>query len=83
MRYGERGIVNWNLDGSPIPKQIAAPVKGVGVPTEGEQSELTKEVPKVAIDTADAYFGDDFDADEEEAMIQAAIEIEKQASNTV
>lgn len=83
MRYGEKGVVNWNLDGSAMTKQTAAPVRGVGVPTKGEQSELNKESSKVAIDKADADFGDDFDADEEEAMIQAAIEIENQERNTV
>lgn len=74
MRYGERGIVNWNLDGSTMPKLNTAAVKKVDVPTEGEQSELKKD--KVEVD-----FGDEFDADEEEAMIQAAIEIEKREGN--
>lgn len=59
MRYGEGGEINWNLDGSKIPKQNNKPVEEV-----------------------DAGFGDEFDPDEEEAMIQAAIEIEKQEGNT-
>lgn len=79
MRYGERGIVNWNLDGSMMPKVNTVAVKKVGVPTEGEQSELNKESLKG--DKVDLYSGDEFDADEEEAMIQAAIEIEKREGN--
>lgn len=76
MRYGERGIVNWNLDGSTMPKLNAVAEKKVGVPTEGEESELKKESLKE--DKVEVDSGDEFDADEEEAMIQATIEIEKQ-----
>lgn len=83
LRYGEGGIVNWNLDGSTMVKQKNVPVKGTpgaGVPTEGEQTELSKGGQK--LDKLDAEFGDAFDPDEEEAMVQAAIEIEKREANT-
>lgn len=52
---------------------------GAGVSTGGKQLELKKN-PKV--DKAEAEYEDEFDADEEEAMIQAAIEIEKKEGIT-
>lgn len=62
-----------------MPKKNNVPVKGTpeaGVPTEGEQTELSKGGQKLD------KFEDGFDPDEEEAMVQAAIEVEKQEANT-
>lgn len=80
MRYGEGGGINWNLDGSdaPIKNAVLKKMDKINVSSgSGGQLSGPKE-PSTQEDGVSGNFEDEFDADEEEAMVQAAMEIEKE-----
>lgn len=71
--------MNWNLGGGGVLNKnvvLLEKANEIEVPTEGELPELKGSGAKG--NEVAANSGDEFDADEEEAMIQAAIEIETQ-----
>lgn len=76
MRYGESGEIDWDLGGSRVPKKNIMPLEKTqekGVASERESQGLKGK----SVEFADKS-GDEFDADEEEAMVQAVVEMEKQ-----
>ncbi|RPB13284.1 uracil-DNA glycosylase [Morchella conica CCBAS932] len=71
-RYGVDSEVDWNLDGTKLPKKIVAPPDS----TKDEDVPSTKD--SVVLEDGDnGSYGDTFDTDEEEAMVQALMEMEK------
>lgn len=68
-RYGADSEVDWNLNGSKPPKKIIEPS------TEQKRTPIEELTPPE--DDESGKYGGEFDADEEEAMAQAVMEMEK------
>jgi uracil-DNA glycosylase len=74
MRYGETGPIDWSLCGDPVgvPSSRAAKPK-----KDGDQLVAEPDKQVVGTSTAKPEEVDEFDPDEEEAMLQATLEAEQ------